>query len=292
MMRIRPSAARGHFDHGWLDTYHTFSFADYYDPAHMGFRSLRVINEDRVQPRTGFGQHPHRDMEIITVVVAGELEHRDSLGSGGVIRPGDVQYMSAGRGILHSETNPSSTDAVHLLQIWIEPNRRGGAARYDQRRFPGLTGDAGDGDVSRAGAGKHGSGPGNAETGGRPEADVGNSRSRQARRPDATAADPRSQRPLTLLASPDGREGSIAILQDAALYAVRLPAGATVRHTLAPGRHAWVQVISGALAVGGAAAGRGDGTLVAAGDGLAVSDEAELQIDARDTAAALLFELA
>ncbi len=139
MITLRPSHQRGHFNHGWLDTYHTFSFADYRDPQHTGFRSLRVINEDRVAPGQGFGEHPHRDMEIITYVLSGELEHRDSLGNRGVIRPGRIQYMAAGSGILHSEFNPSASDPVHLMQIWIMPDRRGAEPGYEEREFPTLS---------------------------------------------------------------------------------------------------------------------------------------------------------
>src|SRR5262245_38479084 len=138
MINIRKSNERGHFDHGWLDTYHTFSFSDYYDPRFMGFRSLRVINEDRVEPGQGFGRHPHRDMEIITYGLSGELEHRDSMGNGSIIRPGEVQYMAAGTGITHSEFNPSKSQPVHLMQIWIEPNKRGVKPTYEQRAFPGV----------------------------------------------------------------------------------------------------------------------------------------------------------
>lgn len=135
MLRPRPAAERGHFNHGWLDTYHTFSFADYYDPAHMGFRELRVINEDRVRPGHGFGMHGHRDMEILTYVLCGSLEHRDSMGNGSALRAGELQQMSAGTGIRHSEANPSTAEPVHLYQIWLQPEREGFPPSYDQRRF-------------------------------------------------------------------------------------------------------------------------------------------------------------
>jgi len=136
MLAIRKSDERGHIDHGWLDTYHTFSFGDYFDPEHVGFRSLRVVNEDRVAPGQGFGAHPHRDMEIVTIVLAGAIAHTDSLGHGETLRPGEVQRMTAGRGVVHSEFNPSKTEPLHLLQIWIQPERKGLDPGYEQKAFP------------------------------------------------------------------------------------------------------------------------------------------------------------
>src|SRR4051812_1365543 len=133
MITLRKSNDRGHAEHGWLDSYHTFSFADYHDPKWMGFRSLRVINDDIVMPRMGFGKHPHRDMEIITYILSGSLAHQDSMGNGRVITPGEFQYMSAGTGVLHSEQNPSGSEAVHLLQIWVQPDERGVTPRYAEK---------------------------------------------------------------------------------------------------------------------------------------------------------------
>ena len=231
MITLRPGAERGRSERDWLSSRHTFSFADYDDPRHMGFRSLRVINEDRVQPGAGFPTHGHRDMEIVTYVVAGALEHKDSLGTGSVIRPGDVQRMTAGTGVTHSEYNPSRSEPVHLLQIWILPERQGLPPGYEQRAFPPT------------------------EMQGR----------------------------FRLVAARDGREGSVTVHQDARLFAARLAAGDKVVHRLPPGRHAWLQLVRGALAL--------NGTTLRQGDGAAVSDEARLDIRALEPAELLLFDL-
>jgi redox-sensitive bicupin YhaK (pirin superfamily) len=233
MIAVRRAAERGTANLGWLDSRHTFSFGHYYDPDHMGFGALRVINEDRVAPGGGFDTHGHQDMEIISYVLDGALEHRDSIGTGSVIRPGDVQVMSAGTGIRHSEFNHSKTEPVHFLQIWVLPDRKGLAPRYDQKVF--------------------------AESGKRDR--------------------------LRLVGSPDGRDGSIVIHQDAAIYDAQLSLGHTVTHPLEAGRKGWVQVISGAVEVNGKAA--------AAGDGVAVADEGLLSITSgADGAQVLVFDLA
>jgi len=232
MIQIRGSEERGHAEHGWLDSRHTFSFADYYDPSHMGFRALRVINEDRVAPARGFGTHPHRDMEIVTYVISGTLQHRDSMGNGSLIKPGEVQRMSAGTGITHSEMNPSPNEPVHLLQIWLLPERQGLTPSYEQKEF--------------------------AET----------------QRRDT----------LKLVASHDGRNGSVTIHQDVDLYGSLLSPGVTVELPLRPGRNAWVQVVRGALDV--------NGTTLAAGDGAAVATEQSVRLSAARDSELLLFDLA
>jgi redox-sensitive bicupin YhaK (pirin superfamily) len=231
MIQVRKSCERGHAQHGWLDTYHTFSFADYYDPVHMGFGPLRVINEDRVEPGRGFGAHSHRDMEIITYVLDGELKHRDSLGNGSVIRPGDVQRMSAGTGVQHSEFNASDVNPVHFLQIWIEPRTRGVRPGYEQKHF--------------------------------------------------AAEDQRGR--LRLLASPDGRDGSVTLHQDARVYAGDLAADDAVRHLLEPGRRAYVHVARGAITV--------NGTPLEAGDGARIVDEAAVNLSGRQESQVLVFDL-
>lgn len=231
MITIRKSDTRGASNFGWLDSKHTFSFGHYYDPANMGFGALRVINEDVVAGGAGFGTHPHDNMEIISYVLDGALAHKDSLGSGSVIRPGDVQRMSAGTGIAHSEFNASATAPVHFLQIWVLPEKRDLAPSYEQKSFP---------------------------------------------------ADARRGR-LQLVGARDGRGGAVTIHQDLDLFVANLAKGDTVRHTLRPRRKAWVQVTRGAVSVNGAA--------VEAGDGAALTDEAEVHIAANDNAEVLLFDL-
>lgn len=231
MIALRPANQRGRTAIDWLDSRHSFSFGDYYDPGHMGFRSLRVINDDRVAPGGGFGRHPHRNMEIVTYVLEGALEHRDSLGTGSVIRAGDVQRMTAGTGIYHSEFNPSDAEPVHFLQIWLLPEELNLRPGYEQRSAAEL-----------------------------------------------------ASGPLRLLASRDGRDGSVTVHQDVDLFAARLGAGESVTHRLRPGRGAWVQVTRGAVVL--------NGRPLRAGDGAAVEDEAELRLTATEAGEALLFDLA
>ena len=232
MIAIRKSQERGHFNHGWLDTYFTFSFADYYDPKHVQFRTLRVLNDDRVAPGEGFPTHPHRDMEIVTYVLEGALEHSDSLGTGSVIRPGDVQYMSAGTGVAHSEFNASKTEPVHLYQIWMFPDKNGYKPAYDQKHF----------------------------------------------------SDDEKRGKLRLLASSDGRDGSVRIRQDNELYATVLGAGDRVKHELKPERHAYVQVARGSVTL--------NGKKLEVGDGAAISEEKSLELAGVNDAEVLLFDLA
>ena len=234
MLTIRRSEERGHFDHGWLDTRHTFSFADYRDERFMGFSDLRVINEDRVKAGQGFGTHGHRDMEILSYVLDGELGHRDSMGNGSTIRPGEVQRMSAGTGVTHSETNPSPEKPVHFLQIWILPAEQGIRPGYEQRAFP------------------------EAERRGR----------------------------LRILASADGRDGSVTIHQDAAMLGAILAPGDRVLHEIPAGRVAWVQVARGEVSV--------NGKRLRAGDGLSAVDEPSLEIQGGGggDADVLVFDLA
>jgi hypothetical protein len=232
MINLRPSNERGGGDYGWLNTRHSFSFDQYYDPRHMGFRSLRVINEDFVAPAAGFPTHPHRDMEIITYVLDGKLEHKDSLGTGSIIQPGDGQRMSAGRGIRHSEFNPSETDPVHLLQIWILPEKQGLQPSYEQKSFP----------------------------------------------------ESEKRGKLRVIASNDGRNGSVKINQDAQLYVSLLSPGQEVSHELGQGRYAWLQVAKGAIELNGKPLGQGDGA--------AINDETKLTIKGVKDAEVLLFDLA
>lgn len=232
MITIRRAADRGRTDWGWLDSRHTFSFGEYHDPEHMGYRSLRVINDDRVAKGGGFPTHSHRDMEILSYVLEGALAHKDSMGTGSVIRPGEIQLMRAGRGVTHSEYNASKTEPVHFLQIWIVPAERGLDPAYSQKAF----------DAAKA------------------------------------AAD------WALLASSDGRDGSIRLHQDVDLSVARLRAGESRSYALAPNRKAWVQVTRGEVRAGGHA--------LRAGDGATVSDEAAITLEAEGDAEALLFDLA
>ncbi|MFO0889154.1 MAG: pirin family protein [Isosphaeraceae bacterium] len=231
MIRIRPADERGHADYGWLKTSYSFSFNTYHDPAHMGFRTLRVINEDVVQPGQGFGMHGHRDMEIVTYVLSGALEHRDSLGNGGILRAGEFQRMTAGTGIRHSEFNPSADEPLHLYQIWLFPERPGLTPGYEQK-----------------------------------------------------AVEPKGHGRFRPIATPDGRDGSLRIHQDAEIAIATLEPGTTATFPMKPGRHAWVQVVRGSLSLNGHA--------LKASDGAAVSDESALEFAASEPAEVMLFDLA
>jgi redox-sensitive bicupin YhaK (pirin superfamily) len=232
MIQLRPAEERGRTDWGWLDSRHTFSFGEYYDEAHMGFRTLRVINDDRVQGGAGFGTHGHRDMEILSYVLDGALAHKDSSGGGGVIRPGEIQFMRAGTGVTHSEYNHSRAEPVHFLQIWIEPDRAGLKPTYGQRTFDRET----------------------------------------------------ASRQFVLLASRDGRDGTIQVQQDVDLWVGLLGEGDRRAFSLRPGRHAWVHLARGAVSV--------NGTPLREGDGAAVSGETGLEFLAREPSELLLFDLA
>ncbi len=231
MIQIRRAQDRGRTEWGWLDSRHTFSFGEYGDAAHMGFRALRVLNDDRVQPGQGFGTHGHRDMEILSYVLEGALEHKDDSGGGGVIRPGEIQFMRAGTGVMHSEFNHSATEPVHFLQVWIIPDTRGLAPAYGQKAF----------DRERA------------------------------------------KRSFVLLASKDGREGSLQVQQDADVWVALLGEGEKRELALRPGRGAWVHVARGPVTV--------NGNALQAGDGAAVTDEERIQLSGNGSAEILVFDL-
>lgn len=231
MLEVRKSDERGNANHGWLHSKHTFSFGHYHDPAHTGFGPLLVINEDRVAPGQGFGTHGHRDMEIISYVLEGALEHKDSMGTGSVLHYGDVQRMTAGTGVRHSEFNGSATEPVHFLQIWIQPDTAGIAPGYEEKHFT-------------------------------PESKQGQ---------------------LRLIASKDGRDGSVLVHQDAAIYASILNGASRVEHPLAHGRTAYVHVIRGHVTVNGKA--------LAGGDAVKISDESRVTLSQADAAELLLFDL-
>jgi hypothetical protein len=232
MLQFRKADQRGHADHGWLNTFHTFSFAGYRDPQHMGFRSLRVMNEDRVAPSEGFGTHSHQNMEIISYVLSGSLEHKDSMGNGEVLRPGEFQRISAGSGITHSEFNPSSTEPVHFYQIWLLPNVSNSDPSYEQKEFT---------DTEKIGR-------------------------------------------LRLVASPKGRDGSLSIHQDANVYLSLVSHADEIVYSLQPGRHAWLQVLSGQLMV--------NDYSLSTSDGVAISDEPTITIKGTEDSEFMLFDLA
>jgi redox-sensitive bicupin YhaK (pirin superfamily) len=231
MITVRKAEERAHFDFGWLNTYHSFSFGEYYDPKHTRFRTLRVINEDFVQAGHGFPTHGHRDMEIVTYILQGALEHRDSMGTGSIIRRGDAQRMSAGTGVTHSETNPSRDEPVHLLQIWIFPREQDLQPEYEEKKF----------------------------------------------------SDDEKRNRLRLIVSPDGRDGSVKIHQDAKIFASLLDERQEVVHSLEDGRSAWLQVAAGSVSLNDVALKQGDGA--------AVSQESNLRITAQEPAEVLLFDL-
>lgn len=231
-MIFRRADDRGHAQHGWLDSHHTFSFADYYDPKHMGFRSLRVINEDRVEGGKGFGTHGHRDMEILSYVLSGKLGHKDSMGTNGVILPGDVQRMTAGTGVRHSEMNASADETVHFLQIWIQPEKANITPGYEQKTF----------------------------------------------------SDEEKRGRLRLVASRDGREGSVTIHQDTSLYAGLFDSGEEASYELSPGRHAWIHVAKGEVRV--------NGETMRAGDAVAIVDAGAITIAGSTGGEVLVFDLA
>ena len=232
MISLRRAEDRGYADHGWLKSHHSFSFADYHDPEHMGFGNLRVINEDRIAPGTGFGTHGHRDMEIVSYVIDGALAHRDNMGNGTAIVPGEVQRMSAGRGVMHSEYNHAPDGHTHFLQIWILPRQRGIEPGYEQKAF--------------------------------------------------SAADKRGR--LRLVASEDGREGSVTVHADAAIYAGLFDGAESASHVIAPDRLAYVHLVRGALSVNGQA--------LRAGDALKLDGEPQLVLDQGRDAEVLVFDLA
>ena len=232
MITIRKSNERGDANHGWLRSKHTFSFADYHDPKHMGFRTLRVINEDRIDGGTGFGKHSHRDMEIISYVKNGGLKHKDSMGNETVILPGEVQRLSAGTGITHSEHNHQANDVTHFFQIWIMPNKNSLTPGYGQKSFENEL----------------------------------------------------NSKPLVLVVSEDGRDGSIKINQSADMYISRLKNGDELDFKLKPGRAAWIQVIDGNLSI--------SGKKVSAGDAVSVEDADTIQISAADKSEIILFDFA
>ncbi len=231
MITIRKANDRGHANYGWLDSYHTFSFADYYDPKFMGFRSLRVINEDQIAAKRGFGTHSHRDMEIITYVLEGALEHQDSLGNRSVMRPGDVQRMTAGTGVSHSEYNHCDREATHLLQIWILPETQGLEPGYEQKAY----------------------------------------------------SDAEKRAKLCLIASQDGRDGSVKVRQELNLYATVLGEGEQINLSVEDARSVWVQVVRGSVML--------NGQLLAQGDAAAVSQETLLNLTGKEPAEVLVFDL-